>query len=246
MSLPGLLRAGQDRGVPVEREGSLLASFCADREKGSEAVTVAMVWPCPLAVDAYAAPAVTSGSPARPARRVPGRWCSGRILSGLYPGRAAAEDLYVPGCGARRAGRTIAAASIAGLAAGYSSHQLGARREVASGDRGPPGSGKGAVSYLTSPRLGAPLRQAPGTRGGVRGAGGGAGRSTGRAAGRGGPVRADRDRRRVHRAAEPAGWHRLGAWRFTSAVTGGRLIAANTVSPWYVVGRRRFMPPIPP
>ena len=27
---------------------------------------------------------------------------------------------------------------------------------------------------------------------------------------------------------------------------GGRLIAANTVSPWYVVGRRRFMPPIPP
>src|SRR6266480_2253091 len=56
MWLPGLLRAGQDRGVPVEREGSLLASFCADREKGSEAVSpVAIVWPCPLAVDAYVA-----------------------------------------------------------------------------------------------------------------------------------------------------------------------------------------------
>src|SRR2546430_2189147 len=41
---------------PVEREGSLLASFCADREKGSEAVSpVAIVWPCPLAVDAYVA-----------------------------------------------------------------------------------------------------------------------------------------------------------------------------------------------
>ena len=47
-------------------------------------------------------------------------------------------------------------------------------------------------------------------------------------------------------AAGLPGWRRLGAWRFTSAVTGGRLIAANTVSPWFVVGRRRFMPPIPP
>jgi hypothetical protein len=37
-----------------------------------------------------------------------------------------------------------------------------------------------------------------------------------------------------------------GAGRFASAVTGGRLIAANTVSPWFTVGSRRFMPPIPP
>jgi hypothetical protein len=47
-------------------------------------------------------------------------------------------------------------------------------------------------------------------------------------------------------AAGLPGWRRVGAWRFASAVTGGRLIAANTISPWYVVGRRRFMPPIPP
>ena len=47
-------------------------------------------------------------------------------------------------------------------------------------------------------------------------------------------------------AAGLPGWRRLGAWRFASSVTGGRLIAANTASPWYVVGRRRFMPPIPP
>jgi hypothetical protein len=47
-------------------------------------------------------------------------------------------------------------------------------------------------------------------------------------------------------AASLPGWRRLGGWRFASAVTGGRLIAANTVSPWFVVGRRRFMPPIPP
>jgi transposase-like protein len=47
-------------------------------------------------------------------------------------------------------------------------------------------------------------------------------------------------------AAGLPGWGRLGPWRFASSVTGGRLIAAGTVSPWFVVGRRRFMPPIPP
>jgi hypothetical protein len=42
------------------------------------------------------------------------------------------------------------------------------------------------------------------------------------------------------------GWAALGVWRFASAVTGGRLIAANTTSPYLIVGRRRFMPPVPP
>ena len=42
------------------------------------------------------------------------------------------------------------------------------------------------------------------------------------------------------------GWAGLGAWRFASSVSGGRLIAANTTSPWLIIGRRRFMPPIPP
>jgi Helix-turn-helix domain len=46
-------------------------------------------------------------------------------------------------------------------------------------------------------------------------------------------------------AAGLPGWLRLGVWRFASSVSGGRLIAANTGSPWYVVGRRRFMPPVP-
>ncbi len=41
------------------------------------------------------------------------------------------------------------------------------------------------------------------------------------------------------------GWLAVGAWRFVSAVSGGRLIAANTDSPWLVIGRRRFMPPVP-
>jgi hypothetical protein len=42
------------------------------------------------------------------------------------------------------------------------------------------------------------------------------------------------------------GWVAAGAWRFASAVSGGRLIAANIISPFLVVGRRRFMPPVPP
>lgn len=42
-----------------------------------------------------------------------------------------------------------------------------------------------------------------------------------------------------------AGWHRLGRWRFTSAVSGGRMLAANTNTPYLIVGRRRFMPPVP-
>jgi hypothetical protein len=42
------------------------------------------------------------------------------------------------------------------------------------------------------------------------------------------------------------GWLALGVWRFASAVSGGRLIAASTTSPWLIVGSRRFMPPVPP
>lgn len=41
------------------------------------------------------------------------------------------------------------------------------------------------------------------------------------------------------------GWLGCGRWRFVSAVTGGRLIATNTNSPYLVVGKRRFMPPVP-
>jgi hypothetical protein len=41
------------------------------------------------------------------------------------------------------------------------------------------------------------------------------------------------------------GWAALGRWRFVSAVSGGRLLAANTNTPYLVVGRRRFMPPVP-
>ncbi len=47
-------------------------------------------------------------------------------------------------------------------------------------------------------------------------------------------------------AAGLPGWLAVGLWRFASAVSGGRLIAANTGSPYLIVGTRRFMPPVPP
>ena len=47
-------------------------------------------------------------------------------------------------------------------------------------------------------------------------------------------------------AAALPGWLAVGWWRFASSVTGGKLIAANTSSPFLMVGRRRFMPPVPP
>jgi hypothetical protein len=42
------------------------------------------------------------------------------------------------------------------------------------------------------------------------------------------------------------GWLAAGLWRFASSVSGGRLITANTTSPYLIVGSRRFMPPVPP
>ena len=47
-------------------------------------------------------------------------------------------------------------------------------------------------------------------------------------------------------AAGLPGWLAAGLWRFASAVSGGRLIAANKSSLYLIVGRRRFMPPVPP
>lgn len=41
------------------------------------------------------------------------------------------------------------------------------------------------------------------------------------------------------------GWAGVAQWRFCSAVSGGRLLCTNTSSPYLVVGRRRFMPPVP-
>ena len=46
-------------------------------------------------------------------------------------------------------------------------------------------------------------------------------------------------------AAGLPGWAPLGMWRFVSAACGAMLMATNTNPPWLMVGKRRFMPPMP-
>ena len=41
------------------------------------------------------------------------------------------------------------------------------------------------------------------------------------------------------------GWLGVGRWGFVCAVTGGRVIATNMNMPYLIVGKRRFMPPVP-
>ena len=52
-------------------------------------------------------------------------------------------------------------------------------------------------------------------------------------------------RRAFGAASTYPGWAVLGAWRFASVVCGGRLLSTNTISPYLVIGRRRFMAPVP-
>jgi transposase-like protein len=245
------LRAGQDRGVPVEREGSLLASFCADREKGSEAVSpVAIVWPCPFAVDAYAAVGreVAFPRPACPSCAGPLVFWSGYRRYVRAAGRC--RKIFVPRlrcapCGVSHAllpaftlaWRLDVAETIGSVLAEVAGGVCGVR----------PAAKRAGVPYETARgwvrRFRARAREL-----GVGFAalavelGGravtpptGAGRFALAAVGTA-----------FAAAAGLPGWRRVGVWRFASAVTGGRLIAANIVSPWFVVGRRRFMPPIPP
>ncbi|MGO9208181.1 MAG: DUF6431 domain-containing protein [Candidatus Limnocylindrales bacterium] len=40
------------------------------------------------------------------------------------------------------------------------------------------------------------------------------------------------------------GWLTVHPWRFCSAVCGAALVVTNTNSPYLIVGRRRFMPPV--
>ena len=37
----------------------------------------------------------------------------------------------------------------------------------------------------------------------------------------------------------------VGMWAFASLVTGGHLLGTTTNPPWFVLGRRRFIPPVP-
>ena len=45
-------------------------------------------------------------------------------------------------------------------------------------------------------------------------------------------------------ASELPGWFELGRFGFSSCVSGGRLIAPNSISPAILIGRRRFIAPV--
>ena len=211
---------------------------------------MAIVWPCPLAVDAYAAAGREVGFP-RPA--CPS--CAGPLV--FWSGyrryvRAAGRcwKIFVPRLRCPRCRVTHALLPAFALAWRLDTAEtVGVVvAEVAGGGCGVrPAAERAGVPHTTA-------------RGWVR-------RFLARAAGLGVSFSAlavelggeairphpDRLRHAVEAlgaafaaAAGLPGWGRLGAWRFASAVTGGRLIAANVTSPWLVIGTRRFMPPRSP
>jgi transposase-like protein len=210
-----------------------------------------MVWPCPLAAGAYASMgrAVQVPRPQCPSCRVPvvfwsGYWRHVRWQQGVER-KIFIRRVRCRACGVTHAllpaftlARRLDAADTAGVVIG----------QVAGGTCGVrPAAAAAGVPYTTA-------------RGWVR-------RFAARAAGLavsfsalaaelgGEVVRPLPDPLRSAVAAISAaftaaaglpGWAVLGRWRFASAVTGGSLLAANAISPWLVIGGRRFMPPRSP
>ena len=211
---------------------------------------VAIVWPCPLTVDAY----VVAGRGVEfPRLECP--LCAGPM--GLWSGywryvRAAGRcrRIFVPRerCGCCRVSHALLPAFVLAWRLDTAETVGAVIEQVAGGSCGVrPAAERADVPHTTA-------------RGWLR-------RFRSRAAGTGvafaalavelggEPVRPAADPGRFALAAITAafgaaaalpGWAGLGVWRFASSVCGGRLIAANTTSPWLVVGRRRFMPPVPP
>ena len=210
---------------------------------------MAIVWPCPLSVDAYAAAGrrVEFPRPECPS-------CGGPMVfwSGYRRQSARRADAGGSSCRVRCArlrGEPCAAAGVrAGLPAGCG-------RDGRCGDRGGGAAGRAGSSGGGARR--GPAHDGAGLGAAVLGAGPASlGRrsrrsrssSAGRRSAR--PAEAGRfalaaigARSGGGRAAGVAGAGRVA---FRSAVSGGRLVATNTNSPYLVVGRRRFMPPVPP
>jgi hypothetical protein len=210
---------------------------------------VAMVWPCALPVDAYVAAGrdVEFPRPDCPSCAAPMVFWSGYRRYVRAAGRC--QRVFVPRvrCGRCRVTHVLLPAFIL---AGYLDAVEtvgGVIEEVADG----PGGVRPAASRLEVPHTTA--------RGWLRRFGAGA-RELGVAFAAlavelgGEAIRPPADAGQFAVAAIRAafdaacalpGWPGLGLWRFVSSVSGGRLIAANKTSPYLIVGRRRFMPPIP-
>ncbi len=207
---------------------------------------MSIVWPCSLSVDAYV------GGPGGgvPAAGVPVVFGADGLVVGVSascpPGGPVPAGVHppcaLPVCGVTHAllpafllvGRldvveTVGAVieEVAAGGSGCDRRRRGWRFLTPRPGGGGGGSGEGALAAVAFAALAVELA-------GAVGAGGGPGR-----------VGAGGDGRRVAGGLSLPGWAAVGGWRFVSAVSGGRLIATNTDSPWLIVGRRRFMPPVP-
>ena len=211
---------------------------------------MAMVWPCPLPVDAYVAAGrgVEFPRPACPSCRAPMMFWAGYWRHVRAAGRC--RKIFVPRvrCGPCRVSHALLPAFVLAWRLDVAETVGAVIAEVAAGVCGVrPAAARAGVPYTTA-------------RDWVR-------RFTGRARELGAgfaalavelggePVRPPGEARGFALAAIGAafgaaaglpGWLAAGLWRFASAVSGGRLIAANTTSPYLIVGSRRFMPPVPP
>ena len=211
---------------------------------------MAMVWPCLLPVDAYAAAGRRAGfpRPACPSCAGPLVFWSGYRRFVREAGRCV--RVFVPRvrCGRCRVSHALLPAFVLAWRLDVAEVIGGVVAEVAGGRCGVrPAAGRAGVPYTTArgwvrrftaraPQLGAGFAALGVELGGPAiTPPAGAGRFALAAIGAA-----------FAAASGLPGWAGLGAWRFASAVSGGRLIAANTTSPWFVIGRRRFMPPVPP
>ena len=213
---------------------------------------MAIVWPCTLSVDAYAAAGEEVEVPRAecPSCLEPMVFWSGYSRFVRHEGRAH-QDLGAPGSCAGRASATHA---LLPAFVALQPPRLDRDHRCRCSSR----SRRAGGVRPAAERLGVPHTTA---RGWVR--------SFGRRARRlavafaalavelGGRGTDDRWRTRcaTRSAAMTAAWRAAAApagmagacspWRFCSSVCGGTLVATNTNSPYLVVGRRRFMPPVP-
>ena len=211
---------------------------------------MAIVWPCPLPVDAYVAAGreVEVPRPACPSCGGPLVFWSGYWRHVRAAGRC--PKIFVPRvrCGPCRVSHALLPAFVLAWRLDVAEVAGAVIAEVAGGACG---------VRRSAARAGVPLTTARGWVGRFCGGAGELGIAFAALAVElgGEAIRPAAGAGRFALAANGAafeaaaglpGWLAVGRWRFASSVSGGRLIAANKSSLFLVVGRRRFMPPVPP
>jgi transposase-like protein len=210
---------------------------------------VAIVWPCPLPVDAYVAAGreVEVPRPVCPSCAGPLVFWSGYWRHVRAGGRC--RKMFVPRlrCGPCRVSHALLPAFVLAWRLDVAETVGAVIAQVAGGGCGVrPAAGRAGVPYTTARGWVRRFR----ARGLELGVGFAAlavelGGEAIRPAAEAGRFALAAIGAAFGAAAGLPGWLGLGAWRFASSVSGGRLIAANTGSLFLMVGKRRFMPPVP-